>query len=189
MTTLNPPIQGIASYEMLDHGGSPVGLLIDCYDADGASLGRRFLPGLTSTDGIPAALADGVHAPLPAIETIDSLRAGLKARATARRWEIETGGVTLPNGLRIDTDDRTKTLIAGALASAQLDTDFTTRWKASDSTWHMLDAGMIKVLASAIFHHVDACFAREGELHDQIAAAPGRAALESLRPAVEQFWP
>lgn len=189
MTTLNPPINGIASCAIIDHGGVPAGLLIDCYDAVGASLGRRFLPGITDSAGIPAALEAGVNAPLPAIETIDTLRATLKARASTRRWEVETAGVTLPNGLGIDTDDRTKVLISGALASAQLDAGFTTRWKASDGTWHDLDADMIRTLATAIFRHVDSCFAREGELHDWIDTAPDRPALESLRPAIERFWP
>jgi hypothetical protein len=47
---------------------------------------------------------------------------------------------------------------------------------------------MIVVLAAAIFRHVDACFAREGGLHDHIDAASDRAALRALGAAVEAFW-
>lgn len=196
MINLTPPLNSVEAYELLETRHDRY--IIQCY---GLSFGEKIdrqdmgvreiqlVDGQSAHETIRAYLADVDARPLPPLPTPDQLRATLRARASERRWKVETGGVTLPNGLSIDTDDRTKVLINGVVTMAQLDQTFTTRWKASDGTWHLLDAPTIIALAKAISTHVDACFAREGELHDQIAAAPDRAALEALRPAIEAFWP
>lgn len=119
-------------------------------------------------------------------EQIAAMRAALKARATERRWQVETGGVVI-GGVQVATDDRAKTLLTGADRKARRDAAYTTRWKGVNGAWVDLDAPTIIAIADAVFDHVDACFSREGELHAEIDAAPDLAALGAIKPTVETF--
>ena len=144
------------------------------------------------TIGIPAASGDpspaNVEADILASEAPDlpAIRARLRARATERRWQVETAGITL-GGVQVATDDRAKTLLAGASERARRDAGFSTRWKGADGTWAPVSNATIIALADAVFAHIDACFLREEELHGLIAAAADAAALDALIPVIEAF--
>jgi len=151
---------------------------------------------IATTDGrtIGIAAASGepgpanVEADILASEAPDlpAIRARLRARATERRWQVETAGITIA-GVQVATDDRAKTLLTGADRKARRDPAFVTRWKGEDGTWADVNAATVIAIADAVFDHVNACFAREEALHAAIAAAADAGALEALVPEIEAF--
>lgn len=130
---------------------------------------------------------DGVVVPVPTSEpTMDERKATLLARLAERRWEIETGGVEV-GGLRLETDDRSKLLIADAARRAESDPGFEVRWK-TGAGWVLLSAPALIAARDAVFARVAACFAREAEIADMIAAAD-EATLGGVADLIQPFWP
>jgi len=104
--------------------------------------------------------------PLP----VDDVRANLRRAVTDMRWQRETGGITLPGGVRvgtaIDDQNRITSVIANALLAGVETVDF----KAS-SGWVTLTVAQVQTIAAAIALHVQACFSAERAHHAAIAAA------------------
>lgn len=92
----------------------------------------------------------------------------LPAYAAMRRWQKEVGGIVV-NGVPVATDDRSKMMLMGARLAAQADANFTTRWK-TPAGFVTLDAATFIALSDAVLAHVDACFATEAAVLDDIAA-------------------
>jgi hypothetical protein len=86
-------------------------------------------------------------------------RAALKADAAARRWEVETGGITR-NGAAIATDQVSQSKIGGALQLVQADPQLVIRWKGLDG-WVGMDAATVTYVSEQVGLHVQACFSRE----------------------------
>jgi len=105
----------------------------------------------------------------PAAPSLEDLRAALMARATARRWDVETGGITLPNGVKVRTgiDDQTRinSVITGMRSEGYETVDF----KAA-SGWIELSLEELRVIRGFIAGHVRACYAAERAHHNAIAA-------------------
>ncbi|WP_447590194.1 DUF4376 domain-containing protein [Aquipseudomonas campi] len=80
----------------------------------------------------------------------------------ARRYKAEVAGISVV-GMQIDTDDRSKTLIAGAALAAMRNPDYVLNWKTS-SGFVQLNSGQVLAVADAVHVHVQACFDREAEL-------------------------
>jgi hypothetical protein len=85
-----------------------------------------------------------------------------------RRWEVEVGGITI-NGMRVETDDRSKLLINGAAVEAMLDPAYVLKWKAAGG-FIELEAPQVLTVARAVRAHVQACFDREAELLGELEA-------------------
>lgn len=118
---------------------------------------------------------------------LDEVKAARKAVATDLRWRKETAGILI-NGMLVATDDRSKTLILGKRAQAQSNPAMVFRWKAASGDWVELTGAQIIAIADAVANHVQACFDREGELHDLIdAAGPDAAAV--LAVDISTGWP
>ena len=99
---------------------------------------------------------------------------------------METGGVTIIGGLKVETDDRSKLLIVNAADRAREDPTYAVRWKVGPGTFINLDAPTLIAVEAEVFAYVQRCFAREAELSDLIDAAED---LTPLASAVEAFWP
>ena len=89
----------------------------------------------------------------------------------AFRYRKETGGITLPDGTEINTDDRSQFKIARAYDKSKADATYTTKWKANNG-WVEIDAATIITIGDAVFDYVDACFTREAELAALIESDP-----------------
>lgn len=120
---------------------------------------------------------------------------GLKAIVTAFRWEVETGGITLPTGMRVSTekDDRprTKALAADTESAGLAGADF----KAL-SGWAWLTVAELQDVAKALIRHEQACFSAERAHHEAIDAlvAQLQDAPQALQAALDgydesQGWP
>lgn len=95
--------------------------------------------------------------------------AGLKEIITRYRWEVETGGITLPGGIKVATalDDQNR--ITTVVANARLAGLEQVKFKAA-SGWATLAVEEVEGIAAAIALHVQACFAAECAHHDAIDA-------------------
>lgn len=101
------------------------------------------------------------------VASIDELRAifaseypagMLETYAAAKRYAVETGGITV-NGMAVATDDRSKQMLMGARIAADADASFTTSWVGADGAVVPLTAAQIIALSNAVLAHVNACFA------------------------------
>jgi len=112
---------------------------------------------------VPAALASAVSAADP-----DDDKPRLLSYAAARRFVIETGGVTV-NGAEIDTSRDSQAMITGAYAYSQANPSEAIKFKAA-SGWVTLDAATLAAIATAVGAHVQACFATEASVAADIDA-------------------
>ncbi|WP_225782675.1 DUF4376 domain-containing protein [Xenophilus sp. Marseille-Q4582] len=118
--------------------------------------------------------------------TLEALQAELIEAATAHRWTVETGGITLPNGVQIKTGTEDQARITSVIANARLAGVESVDFKAANG-WITLTLAEVEGIAADIALHVQACFAAERAHHDAIAALPD---LESAQAYdVTEGWP
>ena len=100
--------------------------------------------------------------------TFEEKRRALVARATAKRWAVETGGLTLPDGSRVLTakadQDRITSVLFNAVDAGIESIDFK-----AESGWVRLDVEALRQMATQIARHVQACFSAERAHHQAIA--------------------
>ena len=102
-------------------------------------------------------------------------------RIADRRFQAETGGAVV-EGLAVNTERDSQSLLTGAAFAASLDPEYRIKWKTASGFVELTGAQVI-ALASAVRAHVQACFNREAELQE--AVADGSITAEML----EQGWP
>jgi len=109
--------------------------------------------------------------PQPPAPTLDELRQSLLDAATAKRWEVMTGGLTLPNGVQvgtaIDDQNRITSVVANASLAGLADSD-EVDFK-SGSGWVRLTIAEVKAVAGFIGQFVQACYSAERAHHEAIA--------------------
>ena len=101
--------------------------------------------------------------------TLEQAKAKATADMAAKRYEVETGGMTV-NGMAVSTDRDSQGLVLGAAFAANLDPAYVVKWKTADG-FVDLDAATVIALAQAIRAHVQAAFDREAEVVALIDAA------------------
>jgi hypothetical protein len=119
-------------------------------------------------------------------QPLDALKGIRLAELAARRWEIETGGVTV-GGLTVPSDRDTQGRIAQIVAA--YDKGFVTGqvlFKLAPGVHIEIDEVAIRAVMEAGAQLIQSCFRREGELAALIAAAPDLAALEAID--IQGFW-
>lgn len=127
----------------------------------------------------------------PSELTFGETVAAKKADLARLRYKKEVGGVVLPNGQTIATDDRSKALIAGARLDTMTDPAIVTDWK-TDLGWVQIDAATVAVIATAVAAHVRSCFSAERshcEAIDALAADPATTAAEIDEYDFTTGWP
>lgn len=97
------------------------------------------------------------------------LRQNLMRAVTEKRKQVETGGVTFPNGMTvstgIDDQNRITSVIANAALSGVTSVDFK-----AESGWITLSLEQVQGIAIAIALHVQACFTAERNHHTNLEA-------------------
>lgn len=94
--------------------------------------------------------------------------ANLKAYAAQKRFEVETGGITIA-GVAVATDRESQSLINGAYSAVQRDPQRVIDWKGANG-FVLLDAAAVTSLADAVAAHVQAAFATEATVSAMIDA-------------------
>ncbi len=102
-------------------------------------------------------------------------KAGIKEAIKAKRYDVETAGVTL-NGKTYATDRESQgkyTGVVAALATMDANTaaSWTIDWQTKDDTFVTLNANDMKIVAFAVFEHVQEAFSKQKELFDLIDTA------------------
>ncbi|WP_436030976.1 DUF4376 domain-containing protein [Rhizobium rhizogenes] len=92
----------------------------------------------------------------------------LYAYAAAKRYVVETGGIVI-NGMSVMTDRQSQSLITGAYNYVDANPDVTVQFKTT-SGFVELTATQIKAVANAVAAHVQASFAAEGAIDQEIIA-------------------
>ena len=97
-------------------------------------------------------------------------KADLKDAATAKRWDVMTGGITLPGGMHVGTTIDDQNRITSVVANAELVglTDESLVDFKSNSGWVQITVGQIKIIAGAIGQFVQACYSAERQHHEAI---------------------
>lgn len=93
---------------------------------------------------------------------IEDIKPAMKASLAAKRYGIETGGITV-GGKKIITDRDSQYMISGAVNAVNLDPLRIIKFKTAEG-FIELNKDAIIFLASAVADHVQACFAREADL-------------------------
>ena len=99
----------------------------------------------------------------------------------ARRFQVETGGVTVA-GVKLNTERDSQSLLTGAAFAASIDPAYHIKWKAATGFVDLTGEQVIG-LASQVRAFVQNCFNREAELLG--AVADGSITAEML----EEGWP
>jgi hypothetical protein len=111
--------------------------------------------------------------------TLAERKAEMIAEITAKRWSVETSGITV-SSVPVATDAQTQAKLSGALQLVQADDTVLIDWKGSDGTWSQLNASAVTTIAMAVGSHVQACFTREKELHTAVDNAVDSDALDLI---------
>lgn len=115
---------------------------------------------------------------LRAPQNLQMLKSRLRDEVARVRYERETGGVNV-GGALILTDRESKATITGAHSRALADPETTVQWKAKNG-FVRLGAAEIMQFGTAVFNHVQSCFAREHAINDQIDLAGSVSALMAI---------
>lgn len=129
------------------------------------------------------------HINPPRIITPESL----KEEVTALRWQHETGGLTLPSGVRVPTGIEDQNRITSVITNAQLAGVEKVDFKAVNG-WVTVTVQELQAIAAAIAVHVQACFTAERVHHEAIDALATQYEGDALQEAMaaydtEQGWP
>lgn len=120
---------------------------------------------------------------------LEDLRAQVQQAATDKRWEVMTGGITLPGGIEvgttIDDQNRITSVVANAALAGLTDSD-EVDFKATNG-WVRITIGQVKTIAGAIGQFVQACYTAERAHHDAIALLETREQLNEYD--VNTGWP
>jgi hypothetical protein len=92
----------------------------------------------------------------------------LYAYAATKRYTIETGGIVI-NGISVMTDRASQSLITGAYNYVDANPDITVQFKTT-AGFVELTATQVNAVANAVAAHVQASFAAEGAIDQQIIA-------------------
>ena len=117
---------------------------------------------------------------------LEVARAEVKRRATAHRWAVETGGISVANYGRvltsIEDQNRIATAIQGCTSANIQEVDF----KGADG-WVSITREMLTQISVLIAEHVQLCFTRERELHEAADACTDVSMLAAIN--IEADWP
>lgn len=112
-------------------------------------------------------------------KTLAERKAEMISALANKRWQIETGGVTL-GGLTIPTDRDTQSIVDRAVA-AFADGDITGAIDFKTAAGFVqIDEAAMRAIKAAGAQHIQACFTRERELNAAINSAATHAALDAV---------
>ena len=118
-------------------------------------------------------------------KSVPTLRADLMDAATSKRWDVMTGGVTLPGGISVGTTIDDQNRITSVIANAQMAGVESMDFKAQ-SGWVTLSLDQVRGIAAAVALHVHACYAAERAHHEAIAVA---SETELMAYDINTGWP
>jgi hypothetical protein len=104
---------------------------------------------------------------------------GMLSQLAEYRLGVETGGLTLTDGLRVQTDRESQAQLNSTYADLKEGLIPDTDWKAANG-WQVVDLATMKPIAQAMAAHRRACFRGESFLIAAINAATTLALQEAI---------
>ncbi|WPH18235.1 DUF4376 domain-containing protein [Variovorax paradoxus] len=118
--------------------------------------------------------------------TLEDLKRSLADMASAYRVAAETSGLTLPNGIAVNTAREDQARITSVLVSARLANVEVIDFKAATG-WVTMTLTELEEIARTIALHVQACFTAERAHHQAIAALTNVEAAAAYD--LNSLWP
>jgi len=109
----------------------------------------------------------------------DQIRENLQDAIADIRWQKETAGITLPNGIKVKTDRESQGTIFNGYNSLKSGLLQSSKWKFSGQ-WVTVTLTDIEPIAQAVSQHVSACFDAEEAVSTQIDNAADTDALLAI---------
>ena len=127
--------------------------------------------------------------PSPLPVSVEQLKTGV----TAYRWKVETGGITLPTGVRVATGIDDQNRITSVVANAERAGLEVVDFKAAEG-WAKVTLIQLQAIATAVALHVQACFSAERAHHEAIDALALIADPQERQTALDAYdesqgWP
>ena len=91
------------------------------------------------------------------------------AELADHRWKKETGGLVVDN-IAVETTDRSKTLVTGAMLMASQNPNATFKFKTTGGQHVQINSNAMIYMYAAMGAHVQACFAKEETIAAQLNA-------------------
>lgn len=132
---------------------------------------------IINVDGYPM-----LSEPLTPLRT----HASLLSDVAAKRWQVETNGITV-TGTQIKTDRESQAQLISAYTSLKGGLIADTQWKAADGSFTLVTLAEIEPVAKAVVAHVRACFAAERSHNDAITLLQTQAELDAYD--IHTGWP
>ena len=137
---------------------------------DEARVGTKGYPRHWRELGFDAPMREVPDAPGAPAMSVPPTKAQLKAYAADRRWRKETGGVALPNGVVLRTDDAAQRKVAELRRRADAGEIALPFGFKTETGWIDVDLPAIEAIDQAIAAHVAACYAIERQIDGEIDA-------------------
>ncbi|MDM5094376.1 DUF4376 domain-containing protein [Aeromonas rivipollensis] len=116
----------------------------------------------------------------------DRTKASLLSDVAAKRWQVETGGISI-GSTPIATDRESRSQLTSVYSDLQNSLIADTPWKAADGSFTLVTRAEIEAAAQAVAAHVRACFAAEQAHAVAIEALHTQAELDSYD--IHTDWP
>lgn len=124
---------------------------------------------------------------VPPAPSLSDFKAALLQATTAKRWQIETGGITLSDGTRVLTAIEDQNRISQAATNGVRLNFESVMFKDAQGAWVELPLAKLIAVADAVALHVQACFAAESVHHAAISALASIPAAQSYD--IGTGWP
>ena len=117
--------------------------------------------------------------------SLDYLKKQLGDLVAAKRYQVETGGVTLPDGAFIKTDRESQAQLSSAHSSLASGLIADTPWKAGAGLFIRVTLAEVTPIATAVAAHVRNCFLNEEALGLELLAIDNLADLVKFNVPVK----
>jgi hypothetical protein len=121
----------------------------------------------------------------PPAATVATTKAAKLAALAAKRYEIETGGITVA-GATIMTDPASQAKLTGAWVRMQRLPETVINWKGKNG-WSQMRKADVEVIVDAVSNHVQSCFDNERVHSDAITSLTIIAAINAYD--ITTGWP
>lgn len=101
------------------------------------------------------------------VKPLPLLRADMLSALADYRYQVETGGITLPDGTRIKTEREDQAMTNAAYSSLKNGLVSSTEWKSANG-WLTVTLTELEPVATVLARHVAASFGAERDVAEQI---------------------
>lgn len=144
---------------------------LESYGPDGATVTHALQPYRAIFAASDAADAERV--------VVELNRPDMLAALAAYRFEFETAGLALPDGLRVKTDRESQAQLSAAFTTLNAGMVPDTDWKAANG-WEVVTLEQVAPIAKAVAAHVRGCFRAERTVQAAIITASTMAEIEAI---------